>query len=85
MTYGGTDKDNDSCDSYGPIHCGNYDDDDFESRRMCCVCMRRIKYRKEMKGMNEEVKIETNEWYLLQVVAGRRAAGEGEGGEGDGG
>ena len=35
---GADDKDGDSCSEYESSWCGNYDDDDFNSNRMCCVC-----------------------------------------------
>ena len=39
---GATDKDGDGCNEYSgnPSYCGNYDDDDFFSYQMCCVCVK---------------------------------------------
>ena len=30
----------DTCDwyEYNPLYCGDYDDDDFEAKKMCCAC-----------------------------------------------
>ena len=34
-----TDRDGDSCSAYtSAAGCGKYDDDDFKSRSMCCIC-----------------------------------------------
>ena len=37
---GATDRDNDGCDAYAnnPSWCGVFDDDNFSSNDMCCVC-----------------------------------------------
>ena len=35
---GHLDEDGDSCDDYESSWCGQYDDDDFQSNAMCCIC-----------------------------------------------
>ena len=35
---GATDVDGHGCSIYREPLCGLYDDDDFESKEMCCVC-----------------------------------------------
>jgi len=35
---GAKDKDGWSCAGYSSINCGKYDDSDFSSNAMCCVC-----------------------------------------------
>jgi len=35
---GKKDKDGDGCNRYKDVWCGIYDDNDFNSRSMCCVC-----------------------------------------------
>merc|ERR1712232_20436 len=44
IDYGATDSTGDGCESYVESWCGGYDDDDFSSNSMCCVCQGSYSY-----------------------------------------